>query len=142
MTISPARPVLVDTNVASYMLVRSGPYRDLWAASLIGRVQVIAVQSRAELLALPKVSNWGPRKSAELREKLAGVPAIPVDERVQEEYAQLKAWGKAKGHAIGSPAKCADRWIAATAIAHDLELATGDSDFTNIAGLQLFPMPE
>lgn len=85
MTISPARPVLVDTNVASYMLVRSGPNRDLWAASGIGRVQVIAVQSRAELLAPPKVSNWGLRKSAQLREKLAGVPAIPVDERVQEE---------------------------------------------------------
>ena len=57
-TAAQTRPVLVDTNVASYMLVRSGEQRALWSDQLLGRVLVIAVQTRVELLALPLTNNW------------------------------------------------------------------------------------
>ena len=109
-TAAQTRPVLVDTNVASYMLVRSGEQRALWSVHLLGRVLVIAAQTRVELLALPLTNNWGERKANRLVETLEG-----------------------------QPAQVADRWIAATALAHDLELATQDGHFDGIPDLKRLP---
>lgn len=138
-TAAQTRPVLVDTNVASYMLVRSGEQRALWSEHLLGRVLVIAVQTGVELLALPLTNNWGERKANRLVETLDGLPVVPVDVEVQQRYVALSAWGRRTGHAIGQPAQVADRWIAATALAHDLELATQDGHFDGIPDLKRLP---
>lgn len=132
------RPVLIDTNVASYMVVRSGELRAYWSRVLLGQVLVISGQTRAEILALPLNNSWGQKRISQLLEAIADIPVIPMDRAVQEEYARLTAWGLDTGHSIGQKTQVADRWIAATALVHDLPLAAQDSDFDGIPGLVRF----
>jgi predicted nucleic acid-binding protein len=61
---------------------------------------------------------------------------------VREAYVDLTVWGHEHGHAIGQPVHVADRWIAASAIAWGLVLATTDGIFDGIDGLQLMNLPE
>jgi len=133
-----ARPVLIDTNVASYMVVRGGEQRAHWSRILLGQVQAISAQTRAELLVLPLVRAWGDKRTRQLMDAIAELPVVPVTDKVQEEYAELTAWGLSNGHAIGQPPQIGDRWVAATAIAHDLPLASADSDFDGIPRLVRF----
>lgn len=56
---------------------------------------------------------------------------LPIDERVSEAWALLVA----KLRAEGRKAPINDTWIAATALAHDLPVATQDSDYDTMPGL-------
>ena len=49
--------------------------------------------------------------------------------------AELRASCLAAGHALGQKVHEADRWIAATAMALDVGLISGDAVFHNVAGL-------
>jgi hypothetical protein len=56
---------------------------------------------------------------------------LPIDERVSDAWALLVA----KLRAEGRKAPINDTWIAATAIAHNLPLATQDADYDAMPGL-------
>jgi hypothetical protein len=109
-------PHLTDTCVLSCLTVRSGPTREHWATLTQGLLLVISAQTRAEILALP------------------------LDEAVQDEYSRISAWGIKQGHAMSHKAQTADRWVAATSLAHNLPLITNDSDFDGIPDLRRFPV--
>ncbi len=137
---SEVEPHLTDTCVLSYLTVRSGPTREHWATLTQGLLLVISAQTRAEILALPLINNWGQKRRRELHNWLQVFPVVPLDEAVQDEYSRVYAWGIKQGHAIGHKAQTADRWVAATSLAHDLPLITNDSDFDGIPDLRRFPV--
>jgi tRNA(fMet)-specific endonuclease VapC len=74
------------------------------------------------------------RRRAFVEHLLAGLEAIPVTEPVARVHAEIWAEQAARGDAIGSH----DLWIAATALAHGLGLATRNaSEFKRVAGLRV-----
>ena len=65
---------------------------------------------------------------------LAGLQAIPITEAVARVHADIWADVATRGEPIGAH----DLWIAATAIAHGLGVATGNaSDFERVPGLRV-----
>jgi len=132
--------VVVDTDImSSVVLPRSVTQRSVvagdWLELLAGFRIAIAVQTRVELLAWPLVKGWGATRATQLRAAVDAVPTIQVSTEVQEAYAELTAAARRVGHAIHAKEHAADRWIAATAIAVGLPLASGDGVFMDVPGL-------
>jgi len=74
------------------------------------------------------------RRRAFVEHLLAGLQAIPITEPVARVHAEVWADLSDRGAAIGAH----DLWIAATALAHGLGLATRNtSDFGRVAGLRV-----
>lgn len=74
------------------------------------------------------------RRSAFVEHLLDGLQAIPITEPVARVHADVWAQLARRGQVIGAH----DLWIAATAIAHGLSLATGNVDeFRRVPGLRL-----
>ena len=74
------------------------------------------------------------RRSAFVEHLLAGLQAIPITEPVARVHADVWAQLAKRGEVIGAH----DLWIAATAIAHGLNLATGNAnEFRRVPGLQV-----
>lgn len=138
------RPVLVDTVVFSRAFVpehRSEDGED-WFALLSGRTLVLAVQTEVELRAWPKLKHWGAPKTQRLLTSIDALGRIEVGPTVRDAFVNLTVWGNEDGHAIAQPIHVADRWIAASAMAWGLELATADGIFDAIDGLELLKLPE
>jgi predicted nucleic acid-binding protein len=68
-----------------------------------------------------------------LRSLHATYVALPIDERVASAFAELVATARR----AGSRLKVQDAWIAATARAHAAALYTQDSDFDDLAGVEV-----
>ena len=78
------------------------------------------------------------RRSAFVEHLLAELRAIPINERVARVHAEVWAQLAARGQVIGSH----DLWIAATALAHGLGIATGNADeFQRVPGLRVIAAP-
>ena len=74
------------------------------------------------------------RRSAYVEHLLAGLQAIPIDERVARVHAEIWAQLAERGRVIGAH----DLWIAATALAHGLGLATANAGkFERVPGLRV-----
>jgi tRNA(fMet)-specific endonuclease VapC len=74
------------------------------------------------------------RRSAFVEHLLAGVRAIPITEPVARVHAEVWAQQAVRGKVIGAH----DLWIAATALAHGLGVATGNvADFERVPGLRV-----
>jgi tRNA(fMet)-specific endonuclease VapC len=74
------------------------------------------------------------RRSAFVEHLLQGIRAIPVTEPVARVHADVWAQLAARGEAIGAH----DLWIAATALAHGLGVATAnEADFRRVPGLRV-----
>jgi predicted nucleic acid-binding protein len=78
------------------------------------------------------------RRSAFVEHLLAEMQAIPITETVARVHADVWASLAARGQVIGAH----DLWIAATAIAHGLGIATGNAEeFERVLGLRVIPVP-
>ena len=74
------------------------------------------------------------RRRAFVEHLLAGIQAIPITEAVARVHAELWAQLTERGEPIGAH----DLWIAATAVAHGLGVATGNAaDFGRVPGLRV-----
>ena len=74
------------------------------------------------------------RRRAFVEHLLAGIEAIPITEPVARTHAEIWADLAARGAMIGAH----DLWIAATAVAHGLAVATRNgSDFIRVPGLRV-----
>lgn len=120
-----------------YVAPRKSDLSKTWIAKLAGRTVVLAVQSEVEIRSGPRLANWGTARSEALLAQLTGKVTIPVDASVQEKYIDLTVWSKGATHPIHQKIHTADRWIAATALAYDLDLASGDGIFLNVDGLRV-----
>jgi predicted nucleic acid-binding protein len=78
------------------------------------------------------------RRSAFVEHLLAGMRAIEITEQVARVHADIWSELAAKGHLIGAH----DLWIAATALAHGMGLATANADeFRRVPGLRVITTP-
>jgi tRNA(fMet)-specific endonuclease VapC len=74
------------------------------------------------------------RRRAFVEHILAGLDAIPITEQVARVHAEIWADLAARGQPIGAH----DLWIAATAVAHGLGVATGNAaHFERVRGLRV-----
>lgn len=130
-------PVVVDTNAFSLAYLPARPGSDSgWRERLFGRTIAVAVQTAVELRSGARMDNWSARRLEELDNLIAAVQVVPVSEAVQASYVRLTVWARQSGHAIHQRGHAADRWIAATAMTWDLELASADGIFDGIDGLR------
>ena len=72
-----------------------------------------------------------------LAESLSDLDVIQTEERLIGRCAVLRAWAARAGHPLGQKIHEADRWVAATALALDLELVAGDGIFEGVPGLDV-----
>jgi predicted nucleic acid-binding protein len=137
----PETAVVVDTDVYSWLFVRQ---RQLEGAELqrirdrlVGRMVVIAIQTRAELLVWPLLQQWGESRKTELAKRLTATPTLPVSADVCDCYVRLTVQCKRLGHALGDKMHTGDRWVAASAIALGRPLMTLDGIYRDAPGLDL-----
>lgn len=122
--------ILLDTSIAVAIL-RGRPAEI--ARSLEVRDALLPIVALGEL-------HYGLRRSGDLRGddlQLAGlldrVDVVPLTLKTCESYASVRHALKLRGMPIPEN----DVWIAATAIEHDLQLATLDQHFERVEGLRL-----
>jgi len=128
----PAGPVLVDTDVASWLL-RDPVAAQPWVALVRGRLLALSFVNVGELLALAHAKRWGePRREQWAASIRSNFVVLPYSGSLAETWAPLHI--KYRGHLQRGGAN--DLWVAASALAADpvLPLATGNlSDFSKIA---------
>jgi predicted nucleic acid-binding protein len=74
------------------------------------------------------------RRLAFVEHLLAGLPVLPITERVARLHASVWADLAGRGQMIGAH----DLWIAATALSHDMSLATGNArELDRVPGLRV-----
>lgn len=76
-------------------------------------------------------------RSAFVEGLLAGFSTVPVDLTVARAFARVSA----ELAAAGTPVDANDLWIAATSIAHGMELLALDGDFDRIPGVRRVDSP-
>ena len=111
------------------------------AESLLGdEERAISVITVSELLhgVLRAQGATRARRQAFVEHLLAGLPAIPITELVARIHADIWSGLANRGEPIGAH----DLWIAATAVAHGLGIATrNNSHFDRIPGLRVITTP-
>lgn len=83
------------------------------------------------------VAEWGEFRRRGLEREIARATAVEADDTLASTSAELKAACRAVGHGLAQKVHDADRWIAATAIARDLDLISADALFEQVPGLSL-----
>lgn len=125
--------VLLDTNVVSYFFRRDSRAAS-YEAALVGEVRGIAFVTLAELYKWPLERGWGERRRLELEAYLASHVMLPSDEEVARRWAQVVTAQARMGRPLSFP----DPWIAATALRHQVPLATHNrKHFEHVSGLSL-----
>jgi tRNA(fMet)-specific endonuclease VapC len=120
---------LIDTNIVSYSM-KNHPLALRYRPHLSGYQLAISFMTVGELYAGAYAAKWGPRRMSALDATVGGLLVLESDPPTCRLFGQVLAWRKAQPIGIG------DAWIAATALAHGLELVTHNpSDFQGIAGL-------
>jgi len=126
--------ILCDTTVVSLQEAAIGrpDITAHWPTDAVARldraIAAISVFTLAEIRAGRIHANWGQRRSDRQEQLLAAYVLIPLDEEILNEYATLHAWS-IRGHKMPHN----DLWIAATAIARGIPLASCDQHFDSIA---------
>jgi tRNA(fMet)-specific endonuclease VapC len=78
------------------------------------------------------------RRRAFVEHLLGGIRAIEITEQIARVHADIWAQLATKGRLIGAH----DLWIAATALAHGMGIATGNADeFQRVPGLRVITAP-
>jgi tRNA(fMet)-specific endonuclease VapC len=122
---------LLDTNIVSFLL-KSHRLLAAYQPHLIGHDLAVSFQTVAELIAGGALARWGNARWAALDAILANMIVLHSDASVCERWAEV--WVARRTQPIG----VADCWIAATALAHGVELVTHNpSDFAGIPGLTI-----
>jgi tRNA(fMet)-specific endonuclease VapC len=119
----------VDTNVISFVL-KGHKLAANYQPHLTGYTLAVSFMTVAEMREGAVLAGWGQRRLATLETTINQLLILHTDDDVCRKWAEIRAARRAQ------PIGVADAWIAATALAHSLELVTHDTvDFQNIVGL-------
>lgn len=135
--------VVIDTDVFSALYIdpdraaRRGLPVESWRTALTGMRVIISFQTRAEVLAGVRGSNWGDRRAAAAVVKLDTAHTISADRHVIDAYAELTTACRRAGHALHDKVHTADRWVAASAVAKGLPLLSHDGIYRGAPGVTL-----
>ncbi len=136
-TPAPADPIVVDTNVVSYLFkgdTRGKRYRP----HLDGRRPVVSFVTMAELDLWADLNRWGERRRARLQKFLATFYVHYPDRNLCRLWSAVSLAGRQSGR----PILPADAWIAATAIQFAVPLLTHNpSDFSGVPTLSVISVP-
>ena len=110
--------ILVDTDVVSYIAARS-PQAESFGTLLQDSLLTISFVTVGEMFHGAAKKNWGERRILELERLLRRYTVIPGTYPVAKAYGQVK-------RAFQDQVDENDMWIAATAIAHELPVATNN----------------
>ena len=131
-----AGTVVVDTNVFSADLVRSGrPVVDLYRPILAGRRYLISFQTLAEIQFGARLSGWGPQRLGRMEQHLTRAEIVWPGPALLQTCVELWVACRRAGHALGQSEHDADRWIAATAVHLGIPLVSHDRIFERTPGL-------
>ena len=133
MTSSFRHPVVVDTNVVSYIYRNDAiarPYLDI----LVGYRAVISFQTYEEILFGVLINNWGHRRKEEIVQYIdAAYHVVESTLDMIRICAELRAESRRRGRGLNHP----DAWIAATAVLLNCPLLSHDRDFGDLPGLEV-----
>jgi len=120
---------ILDTNIVSYTFnEHSLAIRYRWHVE--GFDWAISFQTLGELEEGAAQKRWGNRKRRKMKEFLRRFTVIHSDELI------VDCWADVRHQRLHQPIGVADAWIAATALAYNLELVTHNPvDFAGITGL-------
>jgi predicted nucleic acid-binding protein len=128
LTDDPAEIGLLDTSV----LIAAEDGRSLRAEVLPPRIAISIItvgELRAGILSAPDVQSRDRRLYT--LERISGTTILPVDHRVAQMWAGMRAFLAASGKRISGN----DLWIAATAAATEMPVVTQDQDFYALSGV-------
>jgi tRNA(fMet)-specific endonuclease VapC len=125
--------VLVDTDVVSFLL-KDDTRAEAYRPRLTDKTLVLSFMTVAELYQWAYRRNWGEKRLAWLEERLHAFVIAPYDNELCRQWAVICV----ERQRLGRPISVQDAWIAATAIRHNVPLATHNrQDFDGITGLTL-----
>jgi tRNA(fMet)-specific endonuclease VapC len=122
---------LLETNIVSYFFKKHS-IGHRYFPLILGHDLVVSFQTVAELYEGALSAEWSIKRRERLDkylEQYASIESTPV---ISAWWAYVKVTRKSQ------PISDSDAWIAATALAYDVELVTHNpSDFQNIPGLRI-----
>ena len=125
--------VVVDTDVVSF-LFKNHPIGALYEADLAGCTLLISFMTLAELDRWAIQSKWGAARREWLRLYVERFVLLPYSRRLCTMWAEVTVTAQERGRRI----ECADAWVAATALRHDVPLVTHNrADYLGVSGLTL-----
>lgn len=125
--------VVVDTDVVSY-LFKADTRAEAYRPHLVGKTLVLSFMTVAELYRWAEKRNWGQNRRTELEQHLRNFVVYGCNRELCRTWAQVMAQAQGNGRQLN----CADGWIAATAILHDIPLVTNNrGDYEGRPSLQI-----
>ena len=124
--------ILADTNVVSWVGSGRGKHEE-WSTVLVGREAFVSFVTVGEILRGGVKAGWPQVKMAEWERRLSVYTIIPGTIAVARTYARI-------GARFYRQLADNDLWIAATALAFNLSLATGDGRLRAVAGAFDIPL--
>src|SRR6266511_777026 len=123
--------VVVDTAVVSFLFKRDSR-AEWYRPHLSGKLLVLSFMTVAELDRWALERNWGRARRARMEESLQNFIVYPFDRALCLKWAEVSD----RARRIGRRIECADAWIAATAVLHNITLVTHNaSDYAGVDGL-------
>lgn len=130
--------VVLDTDATSWLLdPRPTPTAEATRRAVDGRSRVVSFVTITELRFGALRAGWGEFRLRQPERSLGDLDVIQTDEPLIIRHGNLRNELSRSGHALAQKIHEADRWIATTALALDLELITGDGVFENVPGLDI-----
>jgi len=105
--------------------------------AIAGRTRVVSFISVTEVRYGALRAGWGELRLRRLDRSMSDLDVVQTEEKLINRCAELRAWAHRSGHPLGQKVHEADRWVASTALALDLELIAGDGIFEGVPGLAL-----
>lgn len=128
---------VVDTDVVSFLFKNDTRAKN-YQAHLTGRLLVVSFMTVAELDRWAIEYNWGQARRDRMEQHLRNFVVHPFDRSLCTQWAAVTDEARRNGFKI----HCADAWIAATALHHQIPLITNNAkDYRGLSNLQIITEP-
>ncbi len=132
----PPGPLLVDTNVVSYIFLRKNRWQEFYEL-IQGHVRVVSFATVGELRSWGYKANWAAAKIASLENVISSYVVLPATDAVTDQFGAM--YHRFVGH-LGAGGTN-DMWIASCALAQPQPLPVVTADLGHFQTISAgFPM--